>query len=73
MDRTTTDHRQRMLHALAGDRGAATLQNTIKRAYSEWFPASGKEHSGGAEIEFYPQLPDTSARDYWCEYWIPIK
>ena len=29
MDRTTTDHRQRMLHALAGDRGAATLQNTI--------------------------------------------
>ena len=29
MDHTTTDHRQRMLHALAGDRGAATLQNTI--------------------------------------------
>ena len=50
-----------------------TMQLTIKRAYSEWFPASGKEHSGGAEIEYYPPLPDTNSSDYWCEYWIPIK
>jgi AraC family transcriptional regulator len=51
----------------------ANFQNTIKRIYSEWFPRSGREHAGTAEIEFYPPLPDTEADDYWCEYWVPLK
>ncbi|WP_084112116.1 GyrI-like domain-containing protein [Paramaledivibacter caminithermalis] len=41
--------------------------------YSEWFPATGYEHSGGPEIELYPNeglCP--SDDDYRCEVWIPI-
>lgn len=49
------------------------LQETLKRIWSEWFPTSGREHAGTAEIEYYPPLPDPRASDYWCEYWIPIK
>jgi AraC family transcriptional regulator len=49
------------------------FQGVIKRIFSEWFPASGKEHAGTAEIEFYPEGLDTSSQDYWCEYWVPIK
>lgn len=49
------------------------FQDTIKRIFSEWFPASGREHAGTAELEFYPDLPDTGAADYWCEYWAPLK
>lgn len=49
------------------------LQETIQRIFSEWFPASGREHAGTAEIEYYPDLPDCQAADYWCEYWVPLK
>ncbi|ULQ58777.1 AraC family transcriptional regulator [Brucepastera parasyntrophica] len=49
------------------------FQETIKRIFSEWFPASGREHSGAPEIEYYPPLPDHEAEDYWCEYWVPLK
>jgi AraC family transcriptional regulator len=49
------------------------FQEMIKRIFSEWFPASGREHAGTAEIEFYPDLPDNQAADYWCEYWVPLK
>jgi AraC family transcriptional regulator len=49
------------------------FQDVIKRIYSEWFPASGREHAGTPELEFYPDLPDTEAEDYWCEYWVPLK
>lgn len=49
------------------------LQETIKRIYGEWFPQSGREHAGTAEIEFYPDLPATDSADYWCEYWVPLK
>ncbi len=49
------------------------FQQTIKRIFSEWFPTSGKEHAGTAEIEFYPEHLDPSAADYWCEYWVPLK
>ncbi len=48
-------------------------QNMIKRIYSEWFPSSGREHAGTAEIEFYNTHPDPTAADYWCEYWVPLK
>jgi AraC family transcriptional regulator len=50
------------------------IQDTIKRAFGEWLPASDWEHAGTAEIEFYPAsagLPESP--DYWCEYWIPLK
>ncbi|HWP68916.1 MAG TPA: AraC family transcriptional regulator [Rectinemataceae bacterium] len=49
------------------------FQDVIKRIFSEWFPASGREHAGTPEIEFYPDLPDMEADDYWCEYWVPLK
>jgi AraC family transcriptional regulator len=50
------------------------FQDTIKRVFGEWLPASDWEHAGSAEIEFYPKdggSPDSP--DYWCEYWIPLK
>jgi AraC family transcriptional regulator len=49
------------------------IQKVWKRIYSEWFPATGYEHSGGPEIELYPNeglCP--SDDDYRCEVWIPI-
>ena len=49
------------------------FQDVIKRIYSEWFPASGREHAGTPEIEYYPDLPNMEADDYWCEYWVPLK
>lgn len=47
------------------------IQNVWKRIFQEWFPATGYEHSGGADLEVYP-LGDTSAEDYRCEIWVPI-
>jgi AraC family transcriptional regulator len=49
------------------------LHETIQRIFSEWFPSSGREHAGTAEIEFYPPGLDTNSPDYWCEYWVPLK
>mgnify|MGYP001806622024 FL=1 len=49
------------------------FQNMIRRIYSEWFPASGREHAGTVEIEYYGTNPDPAASDYWCEYWVPLK
>ena len=49
-------------------------QETIKRVFGEWLPASDWEHSGGPEIEYYPEAggsPDSPG--YWCEYWVPLK
>ena len=51
--------------------GAKGIQDTFKRLYSEWFPTSGYEHSGGAEIEWYPE-EDMNREDFACEVWIPI-
>jgi AraC family transcriptional regulator len=48
------------------------FQETIKRIFSEWMPASDWEHAGTAEIEYYPDA-DAEAADYWCEYWVPLK
>ena len=50
------------------------FQDTIKRIFGEWLPASDWEHAGSAELEFYPETggsPDSS--DFWCEFWIPLK
>lgn len=49
------------------------IQKVWKRIYSEWFPATGYEHSGGPEIELYPdEGVCLSADDYRCEVWVPI-
>jgi AraC family transcriptional regulator len=49
-------------------------QDTIKRIFSEWMPASEWEHAGTAEIEFYPDSGcGPESPDYWCEYWVPLK
>lgn len=49
------------------------FQNTIKRVFSEWFPSSGKEHAGTAEIEYYGCDGDPESENYWCEYWVPLR
>lgn len=49
----------------------AAIQEVWKRIYTEWFPSSGYEHAGGAEIEWYSD-GDGSAEDYVSEIWIPI-
>ncbi len=48
------------------------IQAVWKRIYSEWFPSSGYEHAGTAEIEWYSD-GDGSAADYQSEIWIPIQ
>ncbi len=48
------------------------IQELTSRIYREWFPATGYEHAGTAEMEVYP-AGDTQAADYCCEVWVPIK
>ncbi len=48
------------------------IQAVWKRVYSEWFPSSGYEHAGSAEIEWYSE-GDGDAADYRSEVWIPIE
>ena len=52
--------------------GRKNIQPLWKRIYGEWFPMSGYEHSGGAEIEWYSD-GDLDSEDYLTEIWIPIK
>ncbi len=47
------------------------IQDVWKRVYTEWFPNSGYEHTGGAEMEWYSD-GDGDAEDYISEIWIPI-
>ncbi|MDF2543516.1 MAG: ydeE3 [Herbinix sp.] len=47
------------------------MQDVWKRIYTEWFPASGYEHAGSAEIEWYSD-GDSSDVNYISEIWIPI-
>lgn len=47
------------------------IQAVWKRIYGEWFPSSGYEHAGTAEIEWYSD-GDASAADYRSEVWIPV-
>ena len=49
-----------------------TLQDTWARVFSEWFPTSGYESTGGPEI-LWNESPDISKPDYKSELWIPIK
>lgn len=47
------------------------IQDVWKRIYTEWFPSSGYEHAGGAEMEWYSD-GDPSDNGYISEIWIPI-
>lgn len=47
------------------------IQNVFKRLYTEWFPTSGYQHTGGAELEYYPG-EDMGKEEMKCEVWIPI-
>jgi len=49
------------------------LQNTIKRVFSEWLPASDWEHAGTAEIEYFSPMGSSDSPDYWSEYWVPLR
>ncbi len=52
--------------------GRKNIPSLWKRIYGEWFPMSGYEHGGGAEIEWYSD-GDLDSEDYLTEIWIPIK
>lgn len=47
------------------------IQRVWERIWQEFFPATGYEHAGTAELEVYPP-GDTCAADYRSEVWIPI-
>lgn len=49
----------------------AAIQDTWKRIFSEWFPATKYEHADGPELEVYYE-GDTSSKDYKSEIWIPV-
>lgn len=50
-----------------------TMPKVWQRIFSEWFPSTGYEHSGGPEMEVYLSDADPSSADYYSEIWIPIK
>ena len=47
------------------------IQKVWDRIWQEFFPATGYEHAGTAELEVYPP-GDAGAADYRSEVWIPI-
>ncbi len=47
------------------------MQAVWKKIYTEWFPSSGYEHAGEAEIEWYSE-GEGDAHDYLSEIWIPV-
>ncbi|WP_407270207.1 effector binding domain-containing protein [Radiobacillus sp. PE A8.2] len=50
------------------------IQETTKRIFSEWFPATGFVHAGTADIEVYPpQKATPQDADYRTEIWMPVK
>ncbi len=48
------------------------MQQTWKKIFSEWFPSSGYDHTGGPELELYTD-GDTFSENYYSEIWIPIE
>ena len=49
----------------------ASMQDTWKRIFAEWFPATKYEHDDGPELEVYYE-GDSTSKDYKSEIWIPI-
>ena len=50
-----------------------SIQDVWKRVFTEWFPATDYEHSGGPELEVYVADQNPAAADHRCEVWIPLK
>lgn len=48
------------------------IQKVWQRVFSEWFPATGYEHAGTAELESYPP-GNMGSDEYYSEVWIPVK
>lgn len=48
------------------------FQQLYQRIYSEFFPASEYQPSGGTDFEVYPSA-DVSSPDYRCEIWIAVE
>ncbi|MBS2038335.1 AraC family transcriptional regulator [bacterium] len=48
-----------------------TMQDIWARIYSEWFPASGYQHSSGPEMVWCEQRDITRA-DFRCQIWVPV-
>ena len=48
------------------------LQDIWGRVYSEWFPSTGYESTGGPEL-LWNEGPDTSKPDFKSELWIPVR
>jgi AraC family transcriptional regulator len=56
-----------------------TIQNIWRRAFHEWFPSSGWEHTGAPDFEVYPTFAaddprgDVTSPQCYSEVWIPIR
>ena len=49
-----------------------SIQETWKRIFGEWFPATDYEHAGGPELEISPAEGDSDGNMPY-EVWIPVK
>lgn len=53
--------------------GIEDMKAIWKKIYTDWFPTSGYQHSGGVEIEWYPDGDgECMSEEYLCQIWIPI-
>jgi len=50
----------------------AAMSEVWGRIFSEWFPATGYEHSPAPEIEWYSS-GDMGSPEYKSEIWIPVQ
>lgn len=50
----------------------AAIQEMTQRIYSEWFPTSSYEHTGGPEFEWYSDDDDQSP-NFLSEIWVPVR
>ncbi|MFC0470016.1 GyrI-like domain-containing protein [Halalkalibacter kiskunsagensis] len=50
-----------------------SVQELWQRIFSEWFPATGYEHSGAPEMEVYPVGEDVTSDLNRTEIWVPIR
>jgi AraC family transcriptional regulator len=48
-----------------------SVQKVWQDVYSEWFPSTGYEHTGGPELEVYPSAFMTDPQ-HCCQIWVPI-
>ena len=48
------------------------LQATWAQIYSEWFPTTDYQLTGGPEM-LWNEAPDTTKPDYHSQIWIPVQ